>query len=85
MPQISLPIYIRIFFFFLGLLLEVPGLGARSELQLLAYITATAMPDLNSICDLCHSLQKMLDPYPAERGQGIKPASSWIPVGFLTQ
>ena len=47
--------------FFLGLHLwhmEVPGLGVKSELQLLAYITATAMPDLSCICDLHHSSQQ---------------------------
>ena len=35
--------------------LEVPGLGVKSELQLLAYTTATAMLDLSSICGLHHS------------------------------
>ena len=46
------------FFFFLGLHLchiEFPRLGARSELQLLAYATAMAMPDPSHLCDLCHS------------------------------
>ena len=46
-------------FFFLGLSLwhrEVLKLGVESELQLLAYTTATAMPDLSSICDLHCSL-----------------------------
>ena len=32
---------------------EVPRLGIESELQLLAYGTATAMPDLSHTCDLC--------------------------------
>ena len=31
---------------------EVPRLGVGSELQLLAYATATAMPDLSRVCDL---------------------------------
>ena len=35
--------------------MEVPRLGVRSELQLLAYATATAMQDLSYICDLHHS------------------------------
>ena len=35
--------------------MEVPRLGVKSELQLLAYTTATAMPDLSSVCDLYHS------------------------------
>ena len=41
-------------FFLLRLYLwhmEVPRLGVTSELQLLAYGTATAIPDLNFICD----------------------------------
>ena len=32
--------------------MEVPGLRAESELQLPAYATATAMPDLSHICSL---------------------------------
>ena len=36
--------------------LEVPRLGVELELQLLAYPTATATPDLSHICDLCCSL-----------------------------
>ena len=35
--------------------MEVSRLGVESELQLLAYTTATAMWDLSSICDLHHS------------------------------
>ena len=41
-----------IIFVFLGLHpwhMEVPGLGVESELQLLAYTTATAMRDLGHI------------------------------------
>ena len=34
--------------------MEVPGLGIKSELQLQAYTTATATPDLSHIYD-CHS------------------------------
>ena len=34
---------------------EVPRLGVESELQLLAYATATAMWDLSTICNLHHS------------------------------
>ena len=36
--------------------MEVPRLGVESELQLLAYTTATAMPDPSSIYNLHHSL-----------------------------
>ena len=45
-------------FCFLGLHLqhvEVPRLGVESELQLLAYATATATQDLSLYCDLHHS------------------------------
>ena len=35
--------------------MEVPRLGVESELQLLAYTKATAMPDPSCICDLYHS------------------------------
>ena len=45
-------------FFFLGPYMrhmEVPRLGVESELQLLAYTTATAMLDPSFICDLDHS------------------------------
>ena len=45
-----------LFFFFLGLHLEVPRLGVDLELQLLAHTPATAMPDLSGICDLHQSL-----------------------------
>ena len=46
------------FFFFLGLHLqhmEVPRPEVKSELQLPAYATATAMPDPSCVCDLHHS------------------------------
>ena len=33
----------------------VPSLGVESELLLLAYATATAMPDPSRVCDLYHS------------------------------
>ena len=43
--------------FFKGLYpwhMEVPRLGVELELQLLAYATATATPDLSCVCDLYH-------------------------------
>jgi len=40
--------------------MEVPGLRIKSELQLLAYATATAMWDLNCICNLHHSSRQHL-------------------------
>ena len=38
--------------------MEVPKLGVELELELQAYTTATAMPDLSRICDLHHSSQQ---------------------------
>ena len=35
--------------------MKIPSLGVESDLQLLAYGTATATPDLSYICDLHHS------------------------------
>lgn len=35
--------------------MKLPRLGDKSELQLLAYDTATATPDPSRICDLRHS------------------------------
>ena len=35
--------------------MKVPGLGVKLELQLPAYATATAVPDLSCVCDLHHS------------------------------
>ena len=51
------------FFFFVFLApypqhMKVPRLGVDSELQLLAYTTATAAPDPSRIFDLHHSLQQ---------------------------
>ena len=49
------------FFCFLGphpRHMEVFRLGVESELQLLAYTTATSMLDLSYVCDLHHSSQQ---------------------------
>ena len=57
-----------LFFFFFGHFRAVPvaygGPQARveSELQPLAYATATAMPDPNCVCDLHHSSWATPDP-----------------------
>ena len=32
--------------------MEVPRLGVELELQLMAYATATVVPDLSHVCDL---------------------------------
>ena len=49
------------FFWFLGPHLwhmEVRRLGVKSELHLLAYTTATSMPDPSCVCNLYHSSQQ---------------------------
>ena len=46
--------------------LEVPGLGIKLELQLLAYTTATATQDLSRFCDLHHSSRQS-----TEQGQEL--------------
>ena len=38
--------------------MEIPRLGIKSELQLLAYATATATRHLSYVCDLHHSSQQ---------------------------
>ena len=38
--------------------MDVPRLGVQSELQLLAYTTATATQDLSYICNQHHSTQQ---------------------------
>ena len=51
--------------------MEVPRLEVELELQLPAYTTATAMPDLSHICDLHHSSQQrqILNPRSRARNQ----------------
>ena len=63
-----------LFFFFLGSHswhLEVPRLGVKLALQLLAYTTGTAMPDLSSVCDLHYSAgwHQILNPRSRARDQ----------------
>ena len=51
--------------------MEVPRLGVKSELQLLAYATATAMWDLSPICNLYYSSQQcgIINPLSEARDQ----------------
>ena len=53
--------------------MQVPRLGVELELQLLAYTTATAMPDLSHTCDLHHSSRQhntgSFNPQPKPRDQ----------------
>ena len=72
---------LSLFFCFLGpnpQHMEVPRLGVKSDLQLLAYTIATAVQDPSLICDLHHSSQqcRILNQL-SERGQGsnLKPHS----------
>ena len=79
-----LPSFLPSFFLLLHLWhMEVPRPGVKWELQLSAYNTATAMPELSNICDLHRSLKqhKILKPLNEARD---KPTFSWILVGFLT-
>ena len=51
-------IFFLFFFVFLGTNsrdMEVPRLGVKLELQVLAYVTDTATQDLSHVCDLHHS------------------------------
>ena len=70
-----------VFLPFLGLLpwhMEVPRLGVGSELQLLAYITATVMSDLSCVCNLHHSSRQcqILGPLSQTRDQTHNPRGS---------
>ena len=61
--------------------MEVPRLGVELELQLLAYVAATAMSDLSCICDLHHILRqsRILNPLSEARDQTrVLVDTSWI-------
>ena len=74
------------FFFFLQphlLHIEVPSLGVKSELQLLAYATATVTLDLSYICNLRFSLwQCWINIPPGNQGSNTLPHGHY--VAFLT-
>ena len=53
--------------------MEAPRLGVKWELQLLANTTATAMWDLNHVCDLRHSSWPHRILQPTEQDQGSNP------------
>ena len=79
----------RFSFFFLGLHLqhmEIPRLGVKLELQLPAYATAMATPDLSSIFNLCRSLQqhRILNPLSETRDRTCILTMLGHYVGFLT-
>ena len=61
--------------------MDVPRLEVGSELQLLAYTTATETPDPSHICDLCHSLWQVwvLNPLSEARDQTcILTDANWV-------
>ena len=65
--------------------MEVPRLRVESELQLLAYTTATATPDLSHICNLHHSSQQcqILNPLDDARyGTCVLMDASRLPVRY---
>ena len=79
-------LFVCLFVCFLGLHLqhmEVPRLGAESELQLLAYTTARAMLDPSHIYDLHHSSRQhgILNLLSEARDQM---SFSWILIGFVS-
>ena len=49
--------------------MEIPRLGVQSELQLLAYTTATATQDLSRVCDVHHSSQQHQIPDPLSKAR----------------
>ena len=81
-------LYFILFYFILCFIgpflwyMEVPKLGVESELQLLAYTTATATWDPSSICDPYHRSWQCRIPDPLR--PGIEPTSSWILVRFIS-
>ena len=68
----TIPIFIFILFCFLGLRprhMEVSRLGVGSELQLVAYATATATWNPSLICNLYHSSQQHQIPDPLSKAR----------------
>ena len=61
--------------------MEVPRLGVRSELQLLAHTTAIAMWDPSHVCDLHHGSwqRRILNPLSKPRDR-----TAWTLVGFVS-
>ena len=63
---------------------EVPRLGFKLELQLLACTTATATRDPSCICNLHDSSWQCWIPPPTKWGQRSNPPLQWILVGFIS-
>ena len=61
--------------------MEVPRLGVKLELQLLAYTTATAMPYPSRVCNLRHGSRQrgILNPLSKARDQArVLMDTSWV-------
>ena len=84
LPRISFS-FLSFFFFlvFLGLLPQHVEVRGKSELQLPAYSTATAMPDPSHVCDLHHSSRQRRILNPLSGRPGMEPSPSWILVRFV--
>ena len=78
------------FNFFLGLHqqhIEIPRLGAESELQLLAYTTAIAIQNPSRICDLHHSSQQHQNLNPLSKARDrthVLMVTSWVHYHWAT-
>ena len=82
----GLLVFIFLSFIFLGPYprhMEVPRLGAEAGLQLSAYTTATAMPDLSCVCSLHYSHRNARSLTHWAR-PGIEPTISWFLVRFVS-
>ena len=64
--------------------MEVPRLRAELELQLQAYITATAVQDPSCVCDLQDSWWQCCFLNPLSNARDRTCVSSWMLVGFIT-
>ena len=77
-------VYVYIYIYFLAPNLrhmEIPSVGDESELQLVAYATAIAMPDPSRVCQLPHSSEQcqILNPLSKARDWTlVLLATSWI-------
>ena len=51
--------------------MEVPRIGVKSELQLLAYTTTIATLDLSHVCNLHHGSQQLQIPDPLSEARNL--------------
>ena len=64
--------------------MQFPRRGVQSELQLLAYTTATATQDLSRVCDLHRSSWQHQILQHTERGEESNPSPHRYYLGLLT-